>query len=83
MNVGYPIMIVGVNRKINVGNFENIDVYAGIGVPIMMLPSEDLEAFKAAAQEAAELGFKITSNETAQRYEFIKEMQRGESGRKK
>jgi hypothetical protein len=28
-----PVFICGVNRKINIGNFENIDVYAGITLP--------------------------------------------------
>lgn len=78
--IPYPVMVVGVNRKINTGNFENVDVYSGIAVPIMSLPSEGLDAFKEAAAAAAELGFSITSKETGDRYSLIKEMQAG--GRK-
>lgn len=71
--VVFPTMIVGCNRKINTGNFENIDIYAGITIPVLSLPT-DLEAFKEAAEAAADLGFAIVSQETAQRYQLIKEM---------
>jgi len=78
--IPYPIMICGVNRKINTGNFENIDVFSGIGVPIMEFPGEDLEVFKEAAMAAADLGFSITSTATGARYTQLKELQSG--GRK-
>lgn len=77
MHAGYPMLLCGVARKINIGNFENVDVYAAISVPVMALPGEDLEAFKKAVTEAAELGFHVASKETATRYAQIKEMQRG------
>lgn len=72
--IPYPVMISGVNRKVNTGNFENIDVYSGIAIPIMLLPSEGLDAFKEAALEASELGFALTSSQTAAKYTAIKEM---------
>ncbi len=75
--IPYPVMVVGVNRKINTGNFENIDVYGGIAVPVMAFPHEDLEAFKEAAAAAAELGFSVASSETGARYTLIKDMQSG------
>jgi hypothetical protein len=75
--IPYPIMICGVNRKINTGNFENIDVFSGIGVPIMAFPAEDLEAFKESAMAAADLGFSITSTATGSRYNQLKELQSG------
>jgi hypothetical protein len=76
MHAGYPMLLAGVNRKINTGNFENIDVYCAISVPIMLVPGQDLEAFKQAVVEAAEIGFGIASRETGGRYAKIKEMQR-------
>lgn len=78
--IPYPIMICGVNRKINTGNFENIDVFSGVGVPIMEFPADDLEAFKEAAMAAADLGFSITSKTTGDRYTQLKDLQSG--GRK-
>ena len=36
-----PVFICGVNRKINIGNFENIDVYAGITLPLNEVSLED------------------------------------------
>lgn len=75
--IPYPIMICGVNRKINTGNFENIDVFSGIGIPIMEFPHEDLEVFKEAAEAAADLGFSITSKTTGDRYNQLKELQSG------
>lgn len=75
--IPYPIMICGVNRKVNTGNFENIDVFSGVGVPIMAFPHEGTEAFEQAAAEAAELGFKIVSGETGDRYAKLKELQSG------
>jgi len=79
--IPYPVMVSGVNRKINTGNFENIDVYSGIAIPLMAFPHEDLEAFKAATEAAAELGFSVTSKETGERYQRIKDLQSG--GREK
>lgn len=75
--IPYPIMICGVNRKVNTGNFENIDVFSGIGVPIMEFPHEDLENFKEAAMAAADLGFNIVSTATGSRYNQLKELQSG------
>lgn len=70
-----PVFVCGVNRKINTGNFENIDIYAGITLPLDTDPW-DVEAIKEAVAEAAELGFALTSTETGDRYSLIKEMQK-------
>lgn len=78
--IPYPVMLCGVNRKINIGNFETIDVYSAIGVPLSTFDPSDLEVFKAAAEAAADIGFSITSKETGARYNAIHEMQAG--GRK-
>ena len=71
-----PTFVCGVNRKINTGNYENIDVYAGVTLPIDADPN-DIEDLKQAVMQAAELAFAITSEETGKRYQLIKDMQKG------
>lgn len=72
-----PVFICGVNRKVNIGNYENIDVYAGIALPLDGVSSGDKEALSAAIQEAAAYGFSLVSKETGERYYLIKESQSG------
>lgn len=73
------VVITGVGRKVNTGNYENIDLYAGVTIPLSVLP-DDLDKFKEAVAAACELGFLLASQETGSRYNLIKEMQAG--GRK-
>lgn len=68
-----PVIICGANRKVNIGNFENIDVYMALAYPIDCPPGEDIETLVAAA---AERGFSIVSQEVGNRYNMIKETQR-------
>lgn len=70
-----PIFICGVNRKINIGNFENVDVYAGITIPLNGIDPLDREAFSEAVKDAAAYGFSLVSKETGERYTLIKEAQ--------
>jgi len=70
-----PVFICGVNRKINIGNFENVDVYAGICLPLNNASLEDKDALKTAVQDAATYGFALVSKETGDRYSLIKEAQ--------
>lgn len=70
-----PIFICGVNRKINIGNFENVDVYAGITIPLVNVNPQDKEALNEAVKEAAAYGFSLVSRETGERYTLIKESQ--------
>jgi len=72
-----PVFICGVNRKINIGNFENIDVYAGITLPLHNVSLEDKEALQTAIEDAAAYGFNLVSRETGERYLLIKESQQG------
>lgn len=77
MTAAYPSMVTGVARKINTGNYENMDIIAGLAIPVFMTPNPDeLEVFKEACQAAAELGFAIVSKETGERYNAIKDLQR-------
>lgn len=77
LHINYPNLVCGVSRKINIGNYENIDVFASISIPVLEIPHEDLEAFKEAVAEAAQVGFSIASMETGERYHKIKELQSG------
>lgn len=70
-----PVLICGVNRKTNIGNFENIDIYAGLSIPLPNTSVENVEELKQAIEEAAKIGFNITSTETYARYSLIKEGQ--------
>lgn len=70
-----PIFICGVNRKINIGNFENVDIYAGITIPLVGVDPQDRDALNLAVQEAAAYGFSLISRETGDRYNLIKESQ--------
>ncbi len=72
-----PVFICGVNRKINIGNFENIDVYAGITIPLSDVDPSDRQALSEAIQAAAADGFAMVSRETGERYTLIKESQQG------
>ena len=72
-----PVLICGVNRKINIGNFENIDIYAGITLPLNDVSLLDKEALTQAIESAAAYGFSIVSKETGDRYSLIKESQQG------
>lgn len=72
-----PVFVCGVNRKINIGNFENIDVYAGIAIPLNDCSIEDKEELSNVIQDAAAYGFSLVSKETGDRYLLIKESQSG------
>jgi len=72
-----PVFICGVNRKINIGNFENIDVYAGVTIPLINIDPSDREALSEAVKAAAVDGFSMVSRETGERYTLIKESQQG------
>lgn len=72
-----PVFICGVNRKVNIGNFENIDVYAAITIPLAGVSFEDKEQLRASIEEAAAYGFSVVSKETGDRYSLIKDSQQG------
>lgn len=74
-----PVLVCGVNRKVNIGNFENIDIYAGISLPLGGVSIEDKEALAKAIEEAAAYGFSLVSKETGDRYSLIKEAQQGKA----
>lgn len=66
-----PVVITAVQRKANIGNFETIDVYAAVAMPLRgALDGQDLND---ALTAAFEQGFSLVATETATRYHKIKE----------
>jgi hypothetical protein len=70
-----PVVICGVQRKINTGNYENIDVYAAVAMPVTLSddPDETIELIRETIDEV----FRIASEETYERYKIIKDTTRG------
>jgi len=65
-----------VSRKINIGNFETIDIGLAIKLPVAakaIATPEDLQELKDRLVSVAEEGFGIVSEETFSRYMSVKE----------
>lgn len=77
--VSAPVLIIGVNRKANVGNYETVDVYAGIALPMPEAIDASPEVLREVVAEYAELGISIVAKETADRYTAIKNMMSGQA----
>lgn len=71
-----PVVICGVNRRIGLGNYEHLDIYAGIALPISHEYLADTESLNLAIAQAAEQGFNIVSKETYDRYMLLVEAQK-------
>lgn len=72
-----PVLHVGVNRKANIGNFENIDIYSAISLPLKDVDGETIDELRKIIEAVAEFGFDMMSELTAQKYETIKGLQSG------
>lgn len=68
-----PVVITGVQRKINIGNYETIDVYCAVSLPQDEIDPADREAIEKMVKDAAEIGFAAASKEVSDRYQFIKD----------
>lgn len=62
----------GVNRKVNTGNYENIDIYAAVTLPVPEAHIGNLEELKQWIVDVTEIGFGLASKETGERYLLIK-----------
>jgi len=71
-----PVFICGVNRRLNVGNYEHVDIYAGVSLPVVGIAPDDIETLKKAIEDAAELAFGLASGETGKRYHELKDLQK-------
>lgn len=65
-----PVVICGVQRKANIGNYENIDVYVAVALPIVLSEGAELDTI---IREKIDEVCKIASEETYDRYKLIKE----------
>jgi len=73
-----PFIITAVQRKANTGNFETIDIYCAIGLPVTQeLDFSDQEALDHALVAAVDFGMEIASRETGARYKVIKDRLKG------
>lgn len=68
-----PVVITAVQRKANIGNFENIDVYVGLAIPQNDLDLTDKDALRQGLIDAVDFGMSIASMETVERYKKIKD----------
>lgn len=66
-----PTVIVAVQRKANIGNFETIDLYAAVALPLNV--KGDYSFINQILVDAIDKGFAIVSEETGERYRKIKE----------
>ena len=62
----------GVQRKVNIGNFESIDVYCAASVPVELDDPTDVTELETKLIQAMENLISITSKETADKYKVIK-----------
>ena len=69
------VLTVAVGRKVNIGNFENVDIMACLTVPMTGVDPSNGEDFSNAIKEAAAEAFSLVSRETGERYQLIKESQ--------
>lgn len=65
-----PVVITGVNRKVNIGNFETIDVYGAVAIPVNTVIDEKLNEI---IHELMTIGYASVSKEVSSRYKFIKD----------
>lgn len=66
-----PVVVCGVQRKANIGNFENVDVYCAVVLPVDVADGCDEEELHRVITETAETGFKMASEETYSRYKLL------------
>jgi hypothetical protein len=67
----------GVNRRVNLGNFEHLDIYAGVAMPI----DANVEQITNDISDAIAQAMRIASLETNERYQAIKQAQSEAQGR--
>lgn len=68
-----PTVICGVQRKVNIGNYETIDIYCAVSIPQEAVDPKDHAALEEMVKNAAEIGFHLTSSEVMNRVKYIKE----------
>lgn len=67
-----PVVIAGVQRKINIGNFENIDVYCAASLPIDISHCTSDEQIAEVIERNLDDLIHITSKKTGEKYLQVK-----------
>lgn len=63
----------GINRKLNTGNYENVDLYLALTMPLPAGGSlDDPETLRELVASAAQQGFAIASQEVNDRIQMLK-----------
>ena len=68
----HPVVVCGVQRKINIGDFETIDVYCSAALPVPVNDVQDFDELEAKLIPAMEKLLYLTSKETGEKYSLIK-----------
>lgn len=72
-----PQVVCGVGRRITTVQYEHIDVFFGVTLPVINADLGDVEKLKEQLNEVATEGFMIASKETGERYLLIKDALKG------
>lgn len=67
-----PVVIAGVQRKVNIGNFENIDIYCAASMPVDISHCVTEEQIAAIIDAKLDELLHITSKKTGEKYNLIK-----------
>jgi hypothetical protein len=68
-----PTITCGVQRKAFIGNFETVDIFCSVTLPVPEGSGLTMEELKPFLEQVAQEGFSMVSKETGDRYELIKE----------
>lgn len=68
-----PVVVCGVQRKANIGNYETIDIYCAVAIPVTVADQLDLGELTESLSDVAKAGFHFASSETLTRYKIVKE----------
>lgn len=71
-----PVFVAGVNRRVGLANYEHIDIYAGLALPMTDVSLENMPELTAAIEKAAEVAFNNVSRETYERYKLLVDAQK-------
>ena len=74
-----PVVVCGVQRKANIGNYENIDIYCAVALPANVIDDGhvDGDTLTQKLVELASQGFAFASEQTLSRYEMASQVARG------
>ncbi len=68
-----PVVVCGVQRKINIGDFETVDVYCSVALPVQIDDLDNQEELETKLLSTMEKIIEITSKETGEKYGLIRD----------